>query len=106
MKKKDFYFEDEIELVDEKFFGDNEEHLYNIQCFDGHATAYKADEDDEIAPNVVKMVYPTLAEVLADKEKAEEVLDYRGLWDLKPSDIHYGDIMMCYGKIAGPGVTE
>lgn len=106
MKKKDFYFEDDVQVWDEDFFGDSQEHTYNIQCFDGHATAYKADEDDEIAPNVVEMTYPTLAEVLADEEKAEEVLEYRGLWDLKPSDIHYGDIMMCYGKIAGPGTNK
>ena len=106
MKKKKFYFEEDVELVDKEFFGDNEAHYYNIKCFDGHATAHKADEDDEIAPNVVEMTYPTLAEVLADKEKAKEVLDYRGLWDLKPSDIQYGDVMMCYGKIAGSGVTE
>lgn len=96
---KEFYFEDGIELVDKKFFGDNEVHIYNIKCFDGHATAYKDDEDDKIAPNVVELVYPTLAEVLANNKKAEKVLEYRGLWDLKPSDIHYGDIMMCYGKI-------
>jgi hypothetical protein len=99
MNMKEFYFEDGIELVDKKFFGDNEVHIYNIKCFDGHATAYKDDEDDEIAPNVVELVYPTLAEVLANNKKAEKVLEYRGLWDLKPSDIHYGDIMMCYGKI-------
>lgn len=103
---KEFYFEDGIELVDKKFFGDNEVHIYNIKCFDGHATAYKDDEDDKIAPNVVELVYPTLAEVLTNNKKAERVLEYRGLWDLKPSDIHYGDIMMCYGEITKPGVTK
>ena len=96
---KEFYFEEDIELVDRNFFGDNEVHYYNIQCFDGHATAYKADEDDEIAPSVVEMTYPTLDDVLADDEKAEYVLEYRGLWDLKPSDITFGDIMIAYGKI-------
>lgn len=30
---KEFYFEDGIELVDKKFFGDNEVHIYNIKCF-------------------------------------------------------------------------
>ncbi len=99
MKKKKFYLEEDIELVNKEFFGDNEIHYYNIQCFDGHATAHKADEDDETAPNVVEMTYPTLAEVLADKKKKEEVLEYRGLWDLKPSDITFGDIMMAYGRV-------
>jgi hypothetical protein len=29
----------------------------------------------------------------------EEVLEYRGLFDLTKDDIHYGDIMLTYGKI-------
>jgi len=46
------------------------------------------------------MEYPTLNEVLSDKGGvADDILQYRGLWDKTADDIHYGDIMMYLGEI-------
>jgi hypothetical protein len=39
-------------------------------------------------------------EVLANEEMCNEVLEYRGLADLTKKDIHYGDIMLAYGKVS------
>lgn len=71
---------------------------YDFECYDGYATGSRVD-NTENAPKEIRMVYPTLAEIKADEEKAEYVLEYRGLYDLSVEDIHYGDIMMAYGEV-------
>ena len=72
--------------------------IYDLECYDGYATGERIC-DTENAPKNVRLEYPTLEEVLADEQKASYVLEYRGLYDLTPSDIHYGDIMMAYGEV-------
>ena len=94
MAKKEYYMEEDVLISDNQVFGDNEEHSYDVKCFDGYGIG-TSNEDG----TTIHLEYPTLAEVLADSDKASDVLRYRGLWDLKPSDIHYGDIMMRYGRI-------
>ena len=59
----------------------------------------KSDDDDVSAPAVVILEYPKLKDVLKDKKKVKYVLEYRGLYDLSPKDIHFGDVMMAYGSI-------
>ena len=88
----------DIQLV----FDDNKSGMYYVDCYDGYgeATLDKENWDnDEGVPETVKMKYPTKAEVLADEDLSEQVLEYRGLYDLGANDIHYGDIMMCLGEI-------
>lgn len=76
----------------------NDEVAYDFTCYDGHATGNRVDDILE-APKTIEMEYPTLAEVLADKDKARYILEYRGLYDLNANDIHYGDVMMAYGEM-------
>jgi hypothetical protein len=45
------------------------------------------------------MTYPTLEEILANKDKTEKILKYRGLYDLYSNDLHYGDVMVTFGEI-------
>ena len=71
---------------------------YDFQCFDGYAYGFLTD-DVPNAPTHIKMEYPTLAEIKADDDKAEYVLQYRGLFDLTKEDIHYGDVMMAYSEV-------
>lgn len=99
MTKKNDCIVEEMLLVDEKVFHDNEEHEYEMRCYDGYAEGELMDDEDENAPKKVKMTYPKLADILADEDKAYEILEYRGLYDLTPSDLHYGDVCMVYGTI-------
>ena len=98
MKKK-VIIEDEILFVDEKFFGDCKEHAYECHCHDGQAACFLVDDEDETAPKRIVVKYPMLKE-LSNKMK-DEILEYRGLYDLTHKDIHYGDVMVVYGTIAG-----
>jgi hypothetical protein len=43
--------------------------------------------------------YPKKEDVRKDKELCMEILEYRGLWDLTPSKITYGDIMLKMCKL-------
>ena len=75
------------------------EYEYDMTCYDGYAFGVLR-EDTNDAPNIIKMEYPTLDEVLYDMGGlADDIMQYRGLWDLDTSKIHYGDIMMCIGEI-------
>lgn len=95
MTKKEFKLEKGIALIDKKVFGDNKEHYYTIRCFDGYAIA-KRESNSANEPRELKLVYPTLENVLNDKKKCIEVINYR---DESNGDINVGDIMLCYGKI-------
>jgi hypothetical protein len=80
------------------FFHDDNEHYYDVECYDGHGIGTLVDEEDN-APKTIKVDYPTLKEVLADEEMSAYVLRYRGLYDLSAKDIRYDDIMLAFGEI-------
>ena len=88
--------EEEILFTNKKIFKDNEEHSYTCRCFDGVAVCTPTDEADQ--PMIVA-TYPKKKEVLSDKELCRAILDYRGLYDLRNSQITYGDIMLKLGEL-------
>ena len=95
--KKDMVLETDILLHDKDVFGDEKEHAFDVECYDGYGIA-KAIEDNEKVREV-RLTYPKMSIVLKDKDLCHEILEYRGLWDLTPSDITFGDIMMALGEI-------
>jgi hypothetical protein len=46
-----------------------------------------------------RIIATKIAEVLKNEQMCKEVLEYRGLYDLTKTDIHFGDTMVTYGKI-------
>ena len=77
----------------------NKEYEYDMTCYDGYAFGVLR-EDTNDAPNIIKMEYPTLNEVLYDMGGlADDILQYRGLCDLSVEDLHYGDVMMYMGEV-------
>ena len=96
MKTKEFILETDIEVS--LPFLKNKQATYNFKCYDGYAIGERTC-DNEKAPKTIRMEYPTLEEVLASTKKTERILDYRGLYDLEAKDIHYGDIMITFGKV-------
>ena len=77
----------------------NKEYEYDMTCYDGYAYGVLRENTDEV-PNIIKMEYPTLNDVIYDKGGiADDILTYRGLYNLSVDDIHYGDIMMCLGEV-------
>ena len=99
MAKERYFLVKNVLLYDEDMFGDSEEHLYDVECYDGYAIATRCEDEDNTNIEQVRLEYYTLAEVLSNEILSEQVLQYNGLYDLSPSDINYGDIMMAYGKI-------
>jgi len=99
MARKNVIFEDEIVFYDKKFFKDDKEHCYDVECFNGFAIGKLADKEDTTAPQRIFITYPKREYVVRHKKLAEEVLCYRGLDELQPRDITYGDIMLCCGEI-------
>lgn len=89
--------ETDICYTDERIFGDDDEHWYDVDCYDGYAIAHK--QNGESGPDTLRITYPTRSEIIRDKRKAYAVLSCRGLDDLSPRDITFGDIMLCYGDI-------
>ena len=87
----------EIEVQDERFFGDDKLHIYDFKCDDGYAIGWLHDESD-VVPKVIKMVYPKYSFVFASDELCNCVLKYRGLYDLDKKDICYADIMVALGE--------
>ena len=100
---KDLCAETDVLFNDPTIFGDDEEHSYDVICYEGYAIA-SANEDG--IPKWLKITYPNIVDILIDAEKIDYVLKYRGLHDLTAKDIHYGDIMMAYGKIQTINKTE
>ena len=90
------YVAEEALFFNEDVFGDEKEHAYDVVCYDGYAIATAKGEG---VPVKLEVTYPLLEDVLSNEEQSEYVLNYRGLFDLKPRDIHYGDIMFALGKI-------
>lgn len=78
----------------------DEEVAYDIECYDGYGIGKLSDsENNTLAPSEIRMIYPTLKDVLSNEDEAEYVLKYRGLYDLTIEDIHYGDIMLALGEV-------
>ena len=98
-----FVIEEEVLIVNETIFGDSVEHCFDFKCYNGYAIGELSGEDDHTNVTKIKMTYPKRAEVLKNADLCEEVLEYRGLYDLKAKDITYGDIMMYAGE---PSVIE
>lgn len=97
---------DEMLLVDKKVFGDNEEHEYDVECFDGLAFARPTDgelENNPNAPKLLELSYPKL-DTLTDKQK-EKCLEYRGLYNEPINNCNYADVCMKYGMIVGTKLT-
>lgn len=101
-KRQKSIIEEDILLCDKEIFGDDMEHSYNIECFDGHAIATLNEDPSDNIPEELSLTYPLKKDVVADNSKAQEVLTYRGLYDLSSKDITFGDIMMKYGTIPPP----
>lgn len=99
MKNKPI-IEDGILLTNKKIFGDNEEHAYDIICHDGIAIGTKSIDEPEKLPTTIILIYPLRDTILTNRVKSREVLEYRGLDELSPNEITFGDIMVKYGVIA------
>lgn len=102
MSKK-YILEEEIFFVDKKIFKDENEHYYTCKCYDGVAicTPYYDEYDEEENKNLPMIIstYPKKKDILKDDDLSQKILDYRGLFDLRKNQIHYGDIMMYLGKL-------
>ena len=76
---------------------------YDFAFYDtyGFGTLSPYNDDDVLvtAPYLIKMVYPSLEEVLKYYEKCDYIIQYRGLYDIKKEDIHFGDIAMALGEV-------
>jgi len=93
-------YEDNMLLSDKKVFGDNDEHDYDLFCYDGYAVAIPTVGElvtNPNAPKVLMLTYPKL-EVFSDEQK-REILDYRGIYDEAAHMCNYADVCMRYGKI-------
>ena len=89
--------EQDILVVNAEIFGDNEEHEFDFECYNGYAVGTPVSDNEPVKE--ITMVYPKLEDVLEDDDMCDEILRYRGLYDLTKEDITYGDIMMKYGEI-------
>lgn len=98
MKNKPI-IEDGILLTNKKVFGDNDEHEYDIVCHDGIAIGTKSSDEPEKLPRTIILIYPLWDTVVSDRVKSRKVLEYRGLDELSPNEITFGDIMVKYGVI-------
>lgn len=96
--KKNVIIEEEVLVYN---IANYEEVPYRMECYDGYANGTLLNEEEyPNAPKNIRMEYPTLNDVLSDMGGvADDILQYRGLWDKTADDIHYGDIMMYLGQI-------
>ena len=95
-ENKDFIIEEEV-LVK---IGQYEDAPYRMVCYDGYAIGELLDKENYMCADTIRMEYPKLADVLSDMGGvADDILQYRGLWDKTADDIHFGDIMMYLGEI-------
>lgn len=90
--------ETDVYFHDVQFFGDDEEHYYDVECHDGYAMAKKCNDDDS-GPAELMVTYPKREAIINDEAKVDALLDYRGLTGLSANDITFGDIMLFYGKL-------
>ena len=99
MENKNYVIEEEVLVYGIDSY---EEVPYRMECYDGYAYGTLLDKENyPNAPKTIRMEYPTLNDVLSDMGGvADDILQYRGLYDKTPNDIHFGDIMMYLGEIA------
>lgn len=93
---------EDVYLCDEMIFHDLKEHYYDIDCYDGFALGkWSRDEDGttSMSPKEVTLIYPELADVIANEELSKQVLDYCGMSGLKAEDLNFADVMLCFGEI-------
>lgn len=90
--------EEEILFTNKKIFKDNDEHAYKCKCYDGVAVCTPCDDEHEL-PMIVA-TYPKKKDVLSDKELCRSIRYYRGLYDLRNTQITYGDIMLKLGELS------
>lgn len=83
-------------FTNKEVFGDNNEHCYEVECYDGYAIAHLADAEDK-APKELRLTYPIMEHIKDNDDLCNEILRYRGLYDKEKDDIHYGDIMIYCG---------
>ena len=103
--KKDFILKEEVYFCDEEVFGDKEEHSYDVKCYDGYAIGTPS-KGETSSITQLRLVYPKRQSILGSEEESKYVLRYCGLYDLKPQDIHYGDIMTALGEVVLPPVRK
>lgn len=95
--------EEDVYFYDESLFDDKREHYYKVKCYDGVGIGQWEYNDDESGQKIafyIVVTYPTLQEVKSNERLADNVLDYRGLYDIDIDEINYGDVMMTYGEVA------
>lgn len=94
-----FYFIEETDILfsDEKIFGDDKEHSYDVMCYNGHAVAFASDDSDAKIPRKIDLKYPKIKEL--DAEAKAYILKYRGLHDVSPDELTFGDVMIALGEI-------
>lgn len=86
----------EILLTNKKAFGDDNEHNYTFDCFDGVAYG-KAEGWHDRGKEYVIMSYPTMAELSQYPAKINAIREYCGLGT--DDKITCGDIALKYGKM-------
>ena len=94
-KRKKYVIETAIE------FEEYPNGTYECACYDGIAfcTLEDCDECNDSSKTLV-VRYLTKKEVLADKDLARDILDYRGLYDLGIKNLCFGDIMLYIGRVS------
>ena len=103
--KTDFILKEEVYFCDEEVFGDKEEHSYDVKCYDGFAIGTPS-EGDTSSISQLRLKYPKRQTILESDADWKYVLEYCGLFDLKPKDINYGDIMTALGEVVWPPIRK
>lgn len=86
--------ENDVMLYDAKLFEDELEHQYNVNCYDGYATAISVRRYEN-EPTELELEYPRIRTLTREQKK--HIRYYRGLSET--DSIHYGDVMIVYGQI-------
>ena len=106
MEKEKVILEEGILLYDPKVFKGDEEHEYDVECYDGIGFATLVETDNKALPPFVILTYPLRDEVLKSTRQARKVMEYRGLYDVPYEEMTYGDIMICLGKVNTPNMLR
>ena len=89
-------YKDEFLFTDEKLFGDDGEHAYDVKCYDGWGIATPVEKDDP----ALLMTYPTMEEVLSVDRMPWAIIEYRYFGsNMVPSDLLPNDVAIKYAKL-------
>jgi hypothetical protein len=102
MKKDKVRLEEGILLYDPQIFKDEEEHEYDVECYDVIGFGTLVETDNKALPTFVILTYPMRDEVLKNTKQARKVMEYRGFYEIPSEEMTYGDIMICLGKVNTP----